>query len=218
MAYCTPGQLATVTYGFGRGPSTTFQTIESPIDIISTPASPIPPNYSAQGYRIDYYSPNNHQRYYELVHAHQFGQVSTWVYNYDYGYDSYQNPTPIAYAWLYGFPDGYLADQRELFTISCGDSVLKLRCVVDTFSLTINPNEHCPNLVTGGTGNFKIMGGNPSQPLLDISGIGNPYFTVACGDACPPNHIRCTTTGYPGYCCIPCGSLAARINNLYNRF
>lgn len=217
MNHCTPGQLATVTYGFGSGPSATFQTIESPIDIISTPASPIPPNYSAQGYGISFYSNNNHQWYSPIVHAYQIGQVVTYVYNYDYGYESYQNPTPIAFPWFYGFPDGYLADQHVISIMPCGSSTLIPYCVADLFTLTTQPNRQCENPLTGGTGNLKIIGGNPPRTLLDIGGVGTPHFTVACGDACPPNHIRCTMTAYPGYCCIPCAPLASRLNTLVNR-
>lgn len=37
---------------------------------------------------------------------------------------------------------------------------------------------------------------------------------VACDDDCPPGQIKCKHNKYPGYCCIPCASTAAKINNL----
>lgn len=44
-----------------------------------------------------------------------------------------------------------------------------------------------------------------------------PNYEVSCGDECPPNHIRCKTTSYPGYCCLPCQPIARQINNLAAR-
>lgn len=42
-------------------------------------------------------------------------------------------------------------------------------------------------------------------------------FKVSCDDECPPDHIRCQITAYPGYCCIPCSTVAARVNALAAR-
>lgn len=35
-------------------------------------------------------------------------------------------------------------------------------------------------------------------------------FEVSC-DGCPPNHIKCPIKKHPGYCCIPCASVAAEL-------
>lgn len=40
---------------------------------------------------------------------------------------------------------------------------------------------------------------------------------VTCDDDCPPGHIKCQHSKYPGYCCIPCKQTAEKINDLANR-
>ncbi|WP_156818174.1 hypothetical protein [Mastigocladopsis repens] len=34
---------------------------------------------------------------------------------------------------------------------------------------------------------------------------------ISCDDECPPGHIRCETSAYPGYCCIPCNEIKSEI-------
>lgn len=34
-----------------------------------------------------------------------------------------------------------------------------------------------------------------------------PTYEVACGENCPPGHVRCESLSYPGYCCMPCSTL-----------
>jgi len=35
-------------------------------------------------------------------------------------------------------------------------------------------------------------------------------FEVSC-DGCPPGHLKCPSTNYPGYCCIPCKEIRAEL-------
>lgn len=42
-------------------------------------------------------------------------------------------------------------------------------------------------------------------------------YKVACGDECPPGMCKCPIPQYPGYCCLDCAQVAARINNLVTR-
>jgi hypothetical protein len=43
------------------------------------------------------------------------------------------------------------------------------------------------------------------------------WYKVSCDDECPPGHHKCPSNKYPGYCCLNCAEIAARINNLANR-
>lgn len=36
-------------------------------------------------------------------------------------------------------------------------------------------------------------------------------FKVNCDDQCPPEHIKCESDHYPGYCCIPCSEVAGEL-------
>jgi len=42
-------------------------------------------------------------------------------------------------------------------------------------------------------------------------------FEVGCDDKCPPDHVRCETNAYPGFCCVPCKPTAEKINNLASK-
>lgn len=64
-------------------------------------------------------------------------------------------------------------------------------------------------------GHIKIT--DSKNQVFEDSGKGKVRFQVACGDGCPPGHIKCLTDKYPGYCCVPCKPTANKINNLVNR-
>jgi hypothetical protein len=40
---------------------------------------------------------------------------------------------------------------------------------------------------------------------------GCPEYTVQCNDECPEGYLKCPTTNYPGYCCIPCSEIRAEL-------
>ncbi len=44
--------------------------------------------------------------------------------------------------------------------------------------------------------------------------ISPPTYKVICSDECPDGYIKCTTTSYPGYCCIPCDEVKGGIANI----
>lgn len=39
-------------------------------------------------------------------------------------------------------------------------------------------------------------------------------YRIACGNECPPNHIKCKCNSYPGYCCIPCSEVVGGIKSI----
>lgn len=51
-----------------------------------------------------------------------------------------------------------------------------------------------------------------SNQQLMFSDVGDcpGTFEVSC-DGCPPHHIKCLTKKHPGYCCIPCKTIAAEL-------
>lgn len=40
-------------------------------------------------------------------------------------------------------------------------------------------------------------------------------YNVSC-DSCPPGTLKCFSTNYPGYCCLPCSPVAADIKGIAN--
>ncbi|QHG15810.1 hypothetical protein [Nostoc sp. ATCC 53789] len=65
---------------------------------------------------------------------------------------------------------------------------------------------------------IKVFNANTSEILFQDFKEGEipPKYTVACGDGCPEGFCRCTTPGYPGYCCLDCNSTAASIRFITN--
>lgn len=62
---------------------------------------------------------------------------------------------------------------------------------------------------------LKVLHNN--QIIFTDQGKCPPSFNVICGDECPPDHIKCSSSGYPGYCCIPCGEVAAELRDMKNQ-
>lgn len=38
-----------------------------------------------------------------------------------------------------------------------------------------------------------------------------PTYNISCDDNCPPGHMKCCSSSYPGYCCIPCSEIKGGI-------
>lgn len=65
---------------------------------------------------------------------------------------------------------------------------------------------------------ITISNSNGSKLLEDKKTTDSPpTYEVACGENCPEGYIKCETTTYPGYCCLPCKATAEKINNLASK-
>ncbi|ARV59147.1 hypothetical protein BZZ01_11295 [Nostocales cyanobacterium HT-58-2] len=58
---------------------------------------------------------------------------------------------------------------------------------------------------------ITITSSQSGQKLLVDSGTCPVHFHVSCNDDCPSGYIRCETSQYPGYCCIPCNEIKSNI-------
>lgn len=95
------------------------------------------------------------------------------------------------------------------FTTHC-ESEKKSRVIVGAKEYTFD----APIQTRHQDGKLTIKDKNNKQ--FKVSSAADGYL-IACGDECPPGHIKCKHNGYPGYCCIPCQSTADKINNLANK-
>ena len=78
-----------------------------------------------------------------------------------------------------------------------------------------------------GSCTYRVYFKNSLSYLLEINDLTGkifsktykeePRYEVACDDECPPGYCKCPTIKYPGYCCLSCKDVAARINNLAAR-
>ncbi len=41
-------------------------------------------------------------------------------------------------------------------------------------------------------------------------------YEVTCEQLCPPGTLKCFSTNYPGYCCLPCPPVAASVKDIAN--
>lgn len=62
---------------------------------------------------------------------------------------------------------------------------------------------------------LKVLHNN--QVIFTDQGKCPPSFNVICGDECPPDHIKCSSSGYPGYCCIPCSEFVGELRTIRNQ-
>ncbi len=183
--YCNEGDKPIITYSF-KGKEKRYKPGKAPITI-ETKEVPIemPDNYDAQGYEIQFYSPNNFRNLNIIVLGHkivppppespEFGDGITWI---NCGDKDYQ-PSPI------GIDLSTLVINR---TVKCPvDKQGKVRCSIIV--------KHKGNLI------FQEQG---ECPLV---------YSVQCGN-CADGEIECKKPTYPGYCCIPCQDTASRIRNL----
>lgn len=147
----------------------------------------------------------------------------------------------LAEVYLYGFPyityPGCTKDYREILV---GQASPGTRLVIQ--SIPSVGTENCPNSYqqnipainyynvvsewdgTSASIGLKFAGSNCKITIVDAAnhtfkdtGLSPVDYTVACGDDCPPGHLKCNSTNYPGYCCISCSSIASRINSINAR-
>lgn len=102
------------------------------------------------------------------------------------------------------------------FTLTAkqGSNILTFNCTntpVGTTSPTANPAGLYFTVTSGSCGiSVRDTTGEIYNKQFGIC----PTYEVVCGDECPPGYLKCKTTSYPGYCCIPCSDVLRRINNL----
>ena len=67
-----------------------------------------------------------------------------------------------------------------------------------------------------GVPSCKFTISSQSQILLNSFGASPVNFNVSCDDECPAGYLRCETSEYPGYSCIPCSEIQSQIAAMRN--
>lgn len=203
MGFCEPGVKATVNYQF-KETKKRYITNNTPIDV-HTYSETIgrTSNYNPEGYGITFYSPNNrlwytypikdYTIYYEAPYTNEGGYYIAGYYGISFvhcgGTDFDRNP------------DGSLNGPE-----------------VDPNTITTDPNLKCP---IADTSDAKtkcfIEVKHDGNTVFKDSGDCPVSFKVACGEECPEGTVKCFSTNYPGYCCLPCSEIKAEIKAIVSQ-
>ena len=125
----------------------------------------------------------------------------------NYAVSSYENET----LYLVGVAQSgtYDGNRYDIY----GSSPLGIRLVREGFSfmsgsINIISNVFTPNGIDG-----LIVKDSFGNTLFNVR-VSICNYTISCDNDCPDGYIKCTTTSYPGYCCIPCSEVKGGIANI----
>lgn len=210
MSYCLIGVEAQVLYTL-NGIQKKYITRQTPIDVVVVQLPLFPPPGGGQNpnalYGVVYnLTPESARRqqgfgYSEAGIGNVSGRITKAVI--EYGYIGVNiNRTPI-------YTQNFIVENDKGFK----------------YSANLSPNgefygAYVVNRIVRQDG---VPEDDPNKPKCEIkvsyngqlihSDRGNcPIpFEVICGEQCPEGYLKCASTNYPGYCCLPCAPIAAEI-------
>jgi hypothetical protein len=201
---CQIGDKPTIKYKFAGQSEKRYKSQLAPIELIQK-SVPIPAsnNYNRQGYGLRVWPVNIGQYVTGAVLDHEvfhspyypfFDTVSSITCGVkDYTILSPQDCENARLEYAKCRADCYDIDPSKTVTID------------NTVSCPVPMEEKCSLQVLYN--NLVIFQDQGNCPL---------EAEIICGN-CADGEIECKTTKYPGYCCIPCASTAATINNLASK-
>lgn len=223
MTYCKVGDKPKVTYKFGNGSNRVYESPVSPIDVTIT-----------QDERRNFTGAQcNH--WYGVIWANSQGQIRRTK---DQGV-GYRGAIGWASVELFWRSDGW--HEWRFYCYATGaDDVTLFRLDNPTTGAGVYGHFLVYAAYSGKPTFLGFESYNPSGGSVPIDSCGDPLptdeinvlhnnqiifsdrgaspctFEVSCTD-CPPGTCKCKSKGYPGYCCLPCGDIKSKINNLAAR-
>lgn len=235
MNYCKSGEKVVIKYKFPEKAEATYTSQNSPASITVRPITA--KNYVFTGYYAEYwvddYDPSTGRlnRSVKIEYPSSMNYIALWVSPrliyppFEYPLMQWEGPTGFSFESGEGQVN-YC--QQQWFSIAINYSNAEGIRETGYFNLigsrasASRQSSQCfiSRVVRDIT--FKRFD-NKQDPLkweINIvdnkgisftdHGIGEPTFTCECGD-CPPNSMRCDSSRYPGYDCVPCSSLKSEI-------
>lgn len=221
--YCKIGDTNVfITYSFGGGKEKIIKTKNAPIEVITTtPATNLPvPTYEIITEITAIWVAINPPPSFTSTRTIQFKNNTN------------QEPLSIAFtpATYRGVPDGYSfwGFETALLNLPIGtapggansgglngtsnivsvvgsiEGVSGIRCQATTDSARIIS-------VNRIDGICSIEALYNIQRLFKATGKCPVAYTVSCEGECPPDTVKCLSTNFPGYCCIPCSEIKNEI-------
>lgn len=84
---------------------------------------------------------------------------------------------------------------------------------IDPNTLKIDNSIHCPTPDTKKQ-TCTLTISHEGQVLFTKSGDCPIDYSVSCDGGCPDGYVKCDSSNYPGYCCIPCSEIKGSIGSL----
>lgn len=222
MSYCEIGVEASIQYQFADSAKKVYKTKQTPVDVVTS----IVPRDTPEGL-----IPNNIYQVQTIYTDPISGQ--TFIQSLSSGGASLPLMiAPILSLYLFSETDGSGTWGLKLHMQDSSTPETAPRV-----SRTENLNNDLPIGNVNGyrfdpIDLYKIYdivpfpSDNPPDPTknrckITISHMGTTLFTdkgncpvkfeVICGEQCPEGYLKCASTNYPGYCCLPCEPIKAEI-------
>jgi HSP20 family molecular chaperone IbpA len=181
MGYCKIGDRVRVTYRFNDGSDKNFESEVAPIDIQIKKGS----QDSTDNYSREGYE----LTFYSTNNRSWFSERAIDYKIIDQG--------------------GDLRFRYIIYVRFCGQKNFDFNVNIDPNTISIDSSKKCP---IPETDNICILNiSYNGKQIFSDTGECPITFNVGCNDGCPPRHIRCETSAYPGYCCIPCNEIKSEI-------
>lgn len=218
MGYCKTGEKAIVSFKFADKQEDKFTTDKTPIDIKETHDGV---TFSGgqcpcMVYKVTATAVQSDTEPFEVENSIWGAIINTRVTRKPES-EIFQNGDPNECFGVFGVlcrgvANGYEGCQDEYVWRAVWSS-LNCKLDIDFINIKVVPKYPESNKDNCGSlqGNCKIDIYSQGNLLLSRSGKSPCNVTVSCGDDCPPGYCKCTTTNYPGYCCIPCKEIKAQL-------
>jgi hypothetical protein len=178
MSYCNPGEKATVNYTSNSGVQSKFTTKNTPIDIEC----------------------NENKRTGRLIFTlRDFGYIGNCQSSGQQFVDTIIADSYTVSPIIVGGQFANCPWFRLVFFVGQAQVFSAEKTFRYSVSQVANPNYN-PGFKT------LIIKDSRGNKLFETE-VKDCNYTSNCGDECPPNHIKCECSGYPGYCCIPCSEI-----------
>lgn len=235
MSYCKAGEKATVFYKFPDKQELKHVTLKTPIEVVAQsitttgymPGVAYDCDYWLDSYNMDTGALTSSYHYAPDFKNKIFGTLSG-------GFSSYYPPfviLPVDWGGYTGFSQ-FCRHQNYQIPVEHSDSRgNRVKSYFNFLGFNYRPwrqDSYCHQPYVPRDVKFVRIDGKPEPLKYELIvtgfdgtqfkdyGLNMPTFKVSCGD-CPEGTKRCESSGYPGFCCIPCDEIATRINRLISR-
>lgn len=191
MAHCKLGEKATVNYSFkGVSKSYIVAANMTPVEVNTyTGRVNTTSNYKDEGFTIRFYSPNNF--------ITQDYTIKDYLI---YSYVVSPTRSDIAVSFMQCGKFNFDRDERGNLT---GPDI-------DVSTLVYKATPKCPG-VPSSPNKCRIEVKSKGIIIFQDQGECPASFEVICGEGCPRGTVKCLKSGYPGFCCLPCGEIKSEI-------
>lgn len=227
MSYCKVGEIPKVKYSFSDSSEKIYLSNSSPIDVVLTPIYPSFTGGQCKGvlyyvytqtrFTLSHFGTYVGERISEGINDGQFwGPIYGARFKYAKPLVAYElgqgNWQILCHGWTlanFGTPSGY---QIEPIWATVGGTSggipLDYTSKVTKVERLDGKPDTCGNLKDRVRLEVKYN----DLTIFADEGDSPCSFEVICGD-CPEGYMRCESSGYPGYCCLPCDSIKSSIRS-----